>query len=81
MVGVDVQLSINLKLFTPENISDKETQMIVRENMSDFAQNIGELIISEYGRTTLDNVDVEVEMIHYIDEDELDMYYEDCLDE
>lgn len=24
MVGVDVQLSVNLKLFTPEDISDKD---------------------------------------------------------
>lgn len=81
MVGVDVQLSVNLKLFTSEDISDKESQMTVRENMSDFAQNIGEILMSELGRTELDNVDVEVEMIHYINEDELEVYYEDYVDE
>lgn len=81
MVGVDVQLSVNLKLFTSEDISDKESQMTVRENMSDFAQNIGEILMSELGRTKLDNVDVEVEMIHYINEDELEVYYEDYVDE
>lgn len=81
MVGVDVQLSVNLKLFTPEDISDKESQMTVRENMSDFAQNIGEILMSELGRTELDNADVEVEMIHYINEDELEVYYEDYVDE
>ena len=81
MVGVDVQLSVNLKLFTSEDISDKESQMTVRENMSDFAQNIGEILISELGRTELDSADVEVEMIHYINEDELEVYYEDYVDE
>lgn len=81
MVGVDVQLSVNLKLFTSEDISDKESQMTVRENMSDFAQNIGEILMSELGRTELDNVDVEVETIHYINEDELEVYYEDYIGE
>lgn len=81
MVGVDVQLSINLKLFTPEDIIDKESQMTVRENMSDFAQNIGEILMAELGRTELDNVDVEIETIHYINEDELEVYYEDYVDE
>ena len=81
MVGVDVQLSVNLKLFTSEDISDKESQMTVRENMSDFAQNIGEILMSELGRTELDSADVEVEMIHYINEDELEVYYEDYVDE
>lgn len=55
--------------------------MTVRENMSDFAQNIGEILMSELGRTELDNVDVEVEMIHYINEDKLEVYYEDYVDE
>ena len=81
MVGVDVQLSVNLKLCTPEDISDKESQMTVRENMSDFAQNIGEILMAELGRTELDSADVEVEMIHYINEDELEVYYEDYVDE
>lgn len=81
MVGVDVQLSVNLKLFTSKDISDKESQMTVRENMSDFAQNIGEILMSELGRTELDSTDVEVEMIHYINEDELEVYYEDYVDE
>ena len=37
--------------------------------------------MSELGRPELDNVDVEIEMIHYINEDELEVYYEDYVDE
>lgn len=72
--GVRVTFSLDTVFFADDIITSEKDKMKVKENVGKLSKDIKNILSEALLRTELDDLDVDIMSVEYIDEDTIDDY-------